>query len=135
MVLQKSKSIYILCFPAGNKLRVIEWSGHKEWEQNENSLESFTFCGLEQLEVVKVCDSGIKLFAVDVFDGLTSLREIYIGHNNLGNGTISSNKTIYLHGNKNLEVLELSYNYIHGIPWDMFESLTKLKTLDLSGNL
>lgn len=86
------------------------------------------FANLENLEEVFINDAKVLSFGTNMFDGCTKLERITISNNLFEILPI----TTFL-GAINLQTLDLSNNHLTSLE-DLFNSLTKLTTLNLSHN-
>ncbi|CAL1538122.1 unnamed protein product, partial [Lymnaea stagnalis] len=95
------------------------------------------FTGLQKLEHLDLSLSFVQHFGREYFKNFPSLTSLFLDNNLLNkylNNVYPGNVTVlgYL---RNLTFLELSYNRITSLPYNVFEGLDKLQYLYLDGNL
>ncbi|XP_052198701.1 receptor-like protein 56 isoform X5 [Diospyros lotus] len=99
------------------------------------NLTSFKkFSMLTNLEILDLNDNNMSNSKMlEFIGGISSLKSLNLGMNYLGSlvDLTSWNQQSKL---KNLEVLDLSYNFITNILWSSFKEFSSLKILDLSWN-
>ncbi|XP_052198698.1 receptor-like protein 56 isoform X4 [Diospyros lotus] len=99
------------------------------------NLTSFKkFSMLTNLKVLDLSSNGINNSKIlEFIGGMSSLKSLNLQYNSLGSSVdlTSWNQQSKL---KNLEVLDLSYNFITNILWSSFKEFSSLKILDLSWN-
>lgn len=120
-----------------------------------HSLPNNAFHGLKNLYSLNLSMNFLETLHADVFKGLTnlhildlSLNSINVTEYNAFHGDLKNLRELYLYSNyltdiepetfinlNNLEILDLSWNDIQYLPANSFEQLTKLKSLNLSGNI
>lgn len=87
------------------------------------------FRGLTNLEILSIANNNIKTLHESLFKDQLSLKELHAEHNMLslwGQNTFRSTK--------NLTVLDMSFNLIHGIEETNLHYLNDLRYLSLAGN-
>ncbi|XP_052198697.1 receptor like protein 21-like isoform X3 [Diospyros lotus] len=92
------------------------------------------FSMLTNLKVLDLSSNGINNSKIlEFIGGMSSLKSLNLQYNSLGSSVdlTSWNQQSKL---KNLEVLDLSYNFITNILWSSFKEFSSLKILDLSWN-
>lgn len=96
------------------------------------------FSGLNSLEMLKLNDDGIRVLSKDAWEGLTSLLHLELSRNSLGgandiSATVNPQLNMSLPGH-NLTIVDLSYNDIEVIPYELLLNQPQLKTINLNHN-
>ena len=120
-----------------------------------SNIENGAFGGLNRLRVLHLENNLLTSLNSSWLQELSSLRFLYLSNNRLrelGDGTFKpliALSVLSLHDNRihsidemafegsigrSLDTLDLSYNLLHDVPSTAFYQLTKLASLDLSGN-
>lgn len=94
-----------------------------------DTLNEGNFKGLEHLKVLRLNRNKITLLPAETFQGLSSLKELYLDENFLEG--LSSENFMHL---QNLELLNLSQNKISYVDEKAFMGLKNLTTLLMRGN-
>ncbi|XP_072904259.1 toll-like receptor 3 [Hemitrygon akajei] len=92
---------------------------------------------LQNLTVLDLSNNNLANLHKDVFSDLLRLQVLKLQHNNLARLWKSFNPggpVLYLHGLKELRILDLQSSGLDEIPEKAFQGLFKLETLDLSLN-
>ncbi|KAK6979522.1 TLR cluster3 member 6 [Biomphalaria glabrata] len=91
--------------------------------------------GLHSLVHLDLSQSSVKYIKTTFFDSFTSIRELNLSNNLLGEFFLSqSNETLVFSKLTNLEILDLSSNGIHLLHFDLFMDLPRLHHLNLAFN-
>ncbi|CAH0404488.1 unnamed protein product [Chilo suppressalis] len=121
-----------------------EWAALKDFkptvvDMSDNSFENITVMAELPIEILNLSRCGIESIEFAAFRDLQDMRVLDLSHNKL----TSSLSPHVFEGRyspqlyeplMSMEVLNLGYNDLHSLNSDLFEHLSQLTVLDLSGN-
>ncbi|ELT90852.1 hypothetical protein CAPTEDRAFT_134074, partial [Capitella teleta] len=101
-------------------------------KNNIKEISNNTFVNLHNLTQLTLSNNTIVNIEEDAFKGLKNLKELCLEGNELSIETLETSTN--LRGFDSLEYIDLELNQIKEIPKEMFEDLSKLRTLILMNN-
>ena len=104
-------------------VRVLNFSGNYI-----DQIFNHTFLYLYRLEILDLSYNNLQYLPTDAFQGLVSVKSVYLHHNSLLSATGAFN------GLQQLSTLDLSYNALHELRNGTFANLLQLNILQLSFN-
>lgn len=121
---------------SGNELQILEPNHFKSFGWIEIILDdnrdvfpntTVTVLEIDNVEILHCENCDVKVIVEQTFSGLPKLRQLYLSKNSIEKVSVESFKY-----NKNISLIDFSYNLLKAIP--MFPKLKDLYSLDLSHN-